>query len=146
MIDRQAGVVKVGHSGDTPRRARELGGLTVAYTTEPMADAERIERIVHRLLKTKRIGSQGERYTATVEEAQSAIWRAIRIDQGLEPMIEGGKQVNVRLKPDEVEMIAWLRRNATDDPATVPTVNDVVANAIRRTYESERGDKRAARR
>lgn len=61
-------------------------------------------------------------------------------------MSDERKQVNVRLKPDEVEMIAWLRRNAAGDPAKVPTVNDIVASAIRRTYEYERSDKRSARR
>ncbi len=64
-------------------------------------------------------------------------------------MTDKRKQVNVRLADEEVAMIGWLQRHAADyapDPK-VPSVNRVVADAIREMWRREHdGDKRAARR
>lgn len=45
------------------------------------------------------------------------------------------QQVNVRLKPDEVGMITWLQRHTNSD--RVPSITQVVAQAVREKFERE---------
>ncbi len=149
MATAKPGILKIGHSGDVPRRSQELGGHDVLYVSSPMRFAERIEHVAHKLMQPRRIGAHGERYRSSLEDACEAIDRAIRIDAGIEPMPSNKtKQVNVRLDRAHVEMLVWLQRNAkADDASYVPSVNAVVADAIREMWRREHdGDKRAARR
>ena len=45
------------------------------------------------------------------------------------------KQVNVRLNADEITMISWLQRNSA--APKVPSVTQVMAQAVREKYERE---------
>lgn len=78
------GLVKVGHSVSVERRARQIGGVTIAHQTQIKEQAEIIERTAHRLLRLAGKGVRSEWFSATVAEAIDAIRRAERIANGLE--------------------------------------------------------------
>lgn len=78
------GLVKVGHSVNVERRAKQIGGVAIAHQTHVKEQAEVIERTAHRLLRLAGKGVRSEWFSATVAEAIDAIRRAERIANGLE--------------------------------------------------------------
>lgn len=84
---------KVGHATALERRRRQLEWersvpVCVEYKTSVLEAAERIERLAHRLLRLANVPQSGnsEWFDTSLEEAVSAIERAIRIVSGQEAM------------------------------------------------------------
>lgn len=86
MEDR--GAFKVGHSKNPHGRRKQLGAhLTIVHALAPMINAQRVERLAHRLLALAGKRIAGELFSATLDEAKAAIERAERIAAGIEPDI-----------------------------------------------------------
>ena len=47
------------------------------------------------------------------------------------------KQINVRLEPEEIAMITWLQRHAPEDKVRLPSMTQIMAQAVREKYERE---------
>lgn len=86
------GRVKLGHSRNPERRAQELGCVELAYSTQTIVEAERVERLAHRVLALHGEHCRGEWFEATVENAIFAIETALK--QARDELPLGG-----RLKP-----------------------------------------------
>lgn len=79
------GLVKVGHSVNVERRAKQIGGVAgIAHVTEVKEQVELIERTAHRLLRLAGKKVRGEWFSATLKEAVAAIELAERIANGIE--------------------------------------------------------------
>lgn len=155
MEDR--GAFKVGHSKNPNDRRRQLGAhLKVVHTSQPMANARRVEWLAQRLLALAGKRVAGELFSATLDEAKIAIARAVRIEAGLEPDVTAPRAVkqsqelrqncpglmlmlNMRVNAKFKEA---LRRIRHLDP-NVPSISDVVRAAVFEKLErAEHGDRR----
>jgi len=130
------GTIKLGHSKQPNVRRRQIElqlntTLKVIHVTEIILNAERVERLAHRLLAVakKRVGEQGEWFSASVDEAIASIEQAIRIANGEldEPVwpkrftdrpTPGSNTFSMRLDPDLKQRLQALadadRRSLTN--------------------------------
>jgi hypothetical protein len=89
VMEAEDGTVKVGHSNNPERRLRQISGATglrLAHKTPSLTEAERVERMAHRLLTLNGQKIRAEWFSASVMEAMEAIERAMAIvDGNVEP-------------------------------------------------------------
>ena len=68
------GTIKLGHSKDPERGRKELDvPVTIVHQTDVVEQAERIERLAHRVLALHGGHIRGEWFKATIDAAISAI-------------------------------------------------------------------------
>lgn len=139
---RADGLVKVGISGNPHLRRASVAvtsgqPVTVEHMTEARSDALDIESVAHRLLKEKH--HQGEWFSATVEEAISAIGLAIDIVDGRAPdtvadvwfcrrkgsVEQKTERLNLAADPEFIRLLDEWRRQQDDLPSR--------SEALRRT-------------
>jgi len=84
------GRLKIGHSVDPSRRSKQLGvAVSIMHETDVLDQAERIERLAHRVLALSGKHLCGEWFDATVEDAISAIDIAVRQAESVELPLGG---------------------------------------------------------
>ena len=100
---------KVGRSNNPSRRKPEVSErkrqISVAYTSRYSAEAGRIERAAHRLLKLAGKHIKGEWFSATVDECIEAIERAERVVAGIDPPIPPDVATSVRLQDEMISEV-----------------------------------------
>ncbi|MBF4328686.1 hypothetical protein EAY16_25770, partial [Vibrio anguillarum] len=67
------GLLKLGHSCNPEKRAKQIGRVVIAHLTDVVEQAERIERLAHRVLALHGKHVRGEWFEATIEDAILAI-------------------------------------------------------------------------
>lgn len=91
VMKAEDGTLKLGHSVAPTRRAKELDRpVEIVHQTDVVEQAERIERLAHRILALHGRQIKGEWYEATLEDAIVAIEIATRQAENQELAL-GGK-------------------------------------------------------
>ena len=91
VMDAGGGIVKLGYSINPQRRVYQVSvEADLAYETMLIDQAEKVERLAHRILALTGKHIEGELFEATVSQAIDAIDTAIRQHEGLELPL-GGK-------------------------------------------------------
>lgn len=97
IMEAEDGSLKVGHSARPELRLKEIkerGPLRIVHLCDESDNADRIERLAHKLLALAGRRIKGEWFAATIEECAASIDHAGRIIAGLEPAPDfppGGK-------------------------------------------------------
>lgn len=103
------GTIKLGHSKDPDKRSREVGKpVEVAHVTEVLGQAERIERLAHRVLALQAEHVGGEWFLATLEEAVEAIAVATRQADSQELELGGVLKHHTREQPGRRPILVKL--------------------------------------
>ena len=131
------GRLKVGHSRDPDRRSKELGGIEILHTTPTLEQAERIERLAHRLLALSGKHVRGEWFEANLEDAIAAIETAVKQAEGNE--LELGarfandtKPLHMRANSRTMSMLDDLRK-AEDD---LPSRSEMIRRLVERAHKA----------
>lgn len=116
------GTIKLGHSRNPHARAKKIGRrVEVIHVTDLIEQAERVERLAHRILALDGRHIRGEWFEAELEQAIRAIQIAVRQAER-EELALGGKlsteglgrppmdgqtmvQISIRLTRDQLEWI-----------------------------------------
>lgn len=97
-VMRRGDLVKLGVSCNPERRRREIGSdVELLFVSRPVDDADRVERLAHRVLVLHASHERGEWFRASLSDAKRAIKVAIRQAVGVE--LELGGRVNTKGTP-----------------------------------------------
>ena len=141
----QGGLVKVGFSKNPRRRMKEPDirrrwrNVQLVHETSAQDDALEIERLAHRILVLSAKNIQGEWFSATVEQAISAI--CLAIDQWNGRQLKLGAPVRrvmtetivLMLSKSELETLESLRRVEKD----IPTRSEMIRRLIERASDKK---------
>lgn len=141
------GALKLGHSVNPERRAKQLGNPDLVHQTDVIEQAERIERLAHRVLALHGKHLRDEWFEASLEDAMKAIDIATRqaenkelalggkLKIGRPPKDEGAKYARINIRAPQWLMDAIRRiqeeefaRNRPKDAADV--IRDLLAEAL----------------
>ena len=131
MLSSQRGLVKVGISANPERRAVDLGGLDLVYTTASVKNARAIERVSHMMLMSH--VRCREWFAVSVETAIAVVRKAQHeCESGNMPItMLNDATISVRL---ETSVKRALQRLADKDQRTLSqyVVKELTALAARR--------------
>lgn len=144
VMEGEHGTVKVGHSKNPDVRLYALDSsgrrLKLVYQTGPREDAQRVERLAHRLLKHVKV--HGETFRISVADAKAAIERATRMVDGHEPMLpktlpaKNGKTVSFLVPFDLLTQMAEYQQQLDIQVTTA----SLIKYALRELFKREMGD------
>jgi hypothetical protein len=118
------GMVKIGHSRRPASRRREFGpSVSLVHQTDVLDEAERIERLAHRVLALHGRHVRGEWFEATISDAVKAIEIAVRQAEGNQLSLGG----RLRSKSAERRFVLSPVRLL---PAMIDEIDAIVAGRI----------------
>lgn len=153
MVDAE-GRIKLGHSINPEARSKQMPRpVTLVHQTDVIEQAERVERLAHRVLALHGTHLRGEWFEASLDEALQAIEIAIRQAEREELALggtldgEADKEVsaskyplfNFRADPETLEALDKLRRDEPD----IPTRSEMARRIIKRACD--RADRKSKR-
>ena len=146
MVDGE-GRIKLGHSVNPTARSKQMPRpVTLVHETDVIEQAERVERLAHRILALHGTHLRGEWFEASLEDALQAIEIAIRQAEQEELALGGrldGKadieisvyaeriQANFRITVGERDMVRDLQRQIVMPDGSVPTETDIWKMALK---------------
>ena len=145
MVDNE-GRIKLGHSVNPMARSKQMPRpVTLVHETDVIEQAERVERLAHRILALHGTHLRGEWFEASLEDALQAIEIAIRQAEQEELALGGwmnGKAdiktstpeyhiLNFRADPETLESLDKLRRDEPD----IPTRSEMARRIIKRACD-----------
>lgn len=150
MVDNE-GRIKLGHSVNPAARSKQMPRpVTLVHETDVIEQAERVERLAHRILALHGTHLRGEWFEASLEDALQAIEIAIRqaeqeelalggrldgkADIEISTRIQINKPVPVRLDDRHLQIVDELRRVEKD----IPTRSEMIRRLIERAVEKKR--------
>lgn len=140
VMERGDGALKIGHSRKPARRSGELGRIPILFVGTARDDAERVEKLAHRVLTLagRRVRGQREWFWTTLADAEAAIARAERIVAGLEP--EPSKPprqsdpnfelVTIALPRAMITAIDFHRGKLCDAPSRSQFIRELIAKGL----------------
>lgn len=140
MVDNE-GRIKLGHSVNPAARSKQMPRpVTLVHETDVIEQAERVERLAHRILALHGTHLRGEWFEASLEDALQAIEIAIRQAEQ-EELALGGRldgradieisvytPISVRLSD---ENRAWLVRKADEEDRSLNNMINRIIEAAR---------------
>jgi hypothetical protein len=140
MVDSE-GRIKLGHSVNPAARSKQMPrAVTVVHETDVIEQAERVERLAHRILALHGTHLRGEWFEASIDDALHAIEIAIRQAEQ-EELALGGRldgradieisvytPISVRLSD---ENRAWLVRKADEEDRSLNNMINRIIEAAR---------------
>jgi len=140
MVDSE-GRIKLGHSVNPAARSKQMPrAVTLVHETDVIEQAERVERLAHRILALHGTHLRGEWFEASLEDALQAIEIAIRQAEQ-EELALGGRldgradieisvytPISVRLSD---ENRAWLVRKADEEDRSLNNMINRIIEAAR---------------
>lgn len=103
------GTIKLGHAKNVERRKNEIGRhLDIVHQTDVLEQAERIERLAHRILALHGKHLKGEWFEATLEDAILAIEIATRQAEG-EELNLGGQIIYSAKRPATKKIMLTIK-------------------------------------
>lgn len=140
MVDSE-GRIKLGHSVNPTARSKQMPRpVTLVHETDVIEQAERVERLAHRILALHGTHLRGEWFEASLEDALQAIEIAIRQAEQ-EELALGGRldgradieisvytPISVRLSD---ENRAWLVRKADEEDRSLNNMINRIIEAAR---------------
>lgn len=149
MVDSE-GRIKLGHSVNPAARSKQMPrAVTVVHETDVIEQAERVERLAHRILALHGTHLRGEWFEASIDAALYAIEIAIRqaeqeelalggrLDGRADIEISTHTPVPVRLDDRHLQIVDELRRVEDD----IPTRSEMIRRIIERA--GDRADRKA---
>ena len=120
VVQAPDGKVKIGVSNLPSRRRGEIDkDAKLIYETGPLARAERVEQLAHRVMALHGKHLRGEWFEAEPEDAIKAIEIAIKQDDGEELALGGSPKIRGRPKgkflPDQATVIMRLPPSMIED-------------------------------
>lgn len=110
-----AGMVKLGHSRNPSKRSKQIGkGITLLHETDVLEQAERIERLAHRVLALHGRHLRGEWFEATLEQAIEAIEIAVKQAANEELSLGGKMEVPWKFLDDSFSLGLRVSRATRD--------------------------------
>jgi len=150
MVDSE-GRIKLGHSVNPAARSKQMPrAVTVVHETDVIEQAERVERLAHRILALHGTHLRGEWFEASIDDALHAIEIAIRQAEQ-EELALGGRldgradieistriQINIRVELEDLAMVEELRK--LESP--IPTASEIWRRGLREMYARKKKPKR----
>ena len=151
MVDNE-GRIKLGHSVNPAARSKQMPRpVTLVHETDVIEQAERVERLAHRILALHGTHLRGEWFEASIDDALQAIEIAIRQAEqeelALGGRLDGRADIetsaqkyplfNFRADPETLEALDKLRRDEPD----IPTRSEMARRIIKRACD--RADRKA---
>ena len=144
MVDNE-GRIKLGHSVNPAARSKQMPRpVTLVHETDVIEQAERVERLAHRILALHGTHLRGEWFEASIDDALHAIEIAIRQAEQEELAlggrldgradIETSNHTPVRLDDRHLQIVDELRRVEKD----IPTRSEMIRRLIERAVEKKR--------
>lgn len=145
MVDSE-GRIKLGHSVNPTARSKQMPRpVTLVHETDVIEQAERVERLAHRILALHGTHLRGEWFEASLEDALQAIEIAIRQAEqeelALGGRLDGRADIetsaqkyplfNFRADPETLEALDKLRRDEPD----IPTRSEMARRIIKRACD-----------
>ncbi len=142
VFEASDGTVKVGHSRAPERRVTQVSRekLRLAYVSELLVEAERVERLAHRLLAMAGKRLRGEWFSVSAHEAIEAIDRSLRICEGLEPapVVGPSSFLSVNLSDQEAAALDRLRKSEPDLPSRSEMVRRLIERSISKVEKGKK--------
>lgn len=151
MVDNE-GRIKLGHSVNPTARSKQMPRpVTLVHETDVIEQAERVERLAHRILALHGTHLRGEWFEASIDDALHAIEIAVKQAE-CEELALGGRLdgradietsaqkyplFNFRADPETLEALDRLRRDEPD----IPTRSEMARRIIKRACD--RADRKA---
>lgn len=137
VVREASGVLKLGHSVNPSRRARELGDVDVIYQSDVIAESEKVERTAHRLLALAGKRVRAERFNATLSEVLDAVSTAESIVAGVELPLDRRKTharpatlVRMLVSADELAAIDEIVRERHGMASRTQVLREVLMDGL----------------